>query len=275
MSGTLACAPLAAPTPVSGSTRLFVHLGHPITQVKAPGYMNRLFAARAVDAIMVAIEVAPSGLDAAVSGLKHMTNLDGILVTVPHKIAICRHALHCSDAVRLAGSANALRRHADGHWQADNFDGAGFVAGLHAAGHAVSGWPVALVGAGGAGTAIAAALVLSGIARLSVLDVREAAASELVARLNAYRPGVAAVGRPGDLEAARLVVNATALGMKPGDPLPVPVERLNRDAVVADIVMQPAETALLKAAAQRGLATHGGIHMLEPQIAMYERFFLG
>jgi len=264
--------PLPSP---SGTTRLFVHIGHPIAQVQAPRLMNRLLAERQVDAVMVAIDVPPDRLSATVAGLQNIANLDGILVTVPHKIAICGHAQSLSPAVTLAGAANALRRRPDGRWEADNFDGTGFVEGLRAAGHAVEGIDVVLVGAGGAGTAIAASLVLAGVARVVVRDVDTEAAQRLVDRLDRHRRGVAERWREGGAEQADLWINATSMGMKPDDPLPLSVDAIKPGAVVADIVMKPAETQLLRQAAARGLATHAGLHMLQPQIAMYADFFLG
>ena len=124
--------PLPSP---SGTTRLFVHIGHPIAQVQAPRLMNRLLAERQVDAVMVAIDVPPDRLSATVAGLQNIANLDGILVTVPHKIAICGHAQSLSPAVTLAGAANALRRRPDGRWEADNFDGTGSVSYTHLRAH--------------------------------------------------------------------------------------------------------------------------------------------
>ncbi|WP_295373659.1 shikimate dehydrogenase [uncultured Pseudacidovorax sp.] len=259
----------------AGSTRLFVHVGHPIAQVQAPQRMNALFADQGVDAVMVALDVAPEDLGATLEGLQRIANLDGILVTVPHKFAACTHAGRHAPAVQLSGAANALRRAADGAWEAENFDGAGFVVGLRAAGRPPHGRHALLVGAGGAGVAIAASLVLEGVQSLSVHDLNGERARALVARLNGHRPGVARTATEADFGAADLVVQATPLGMAPDDPLPLPVEALAPHALVADIVMKPARTRLLEAAAARGLATHEGRHMLDPQIQMYADFFLG
>lgn len=79
---------------ISGRTRLFAVLGDPVAQVKAPAMMNRLFAGRGVEAVFVPVEVSPRDLDAVVDGLKRIGNLDGFLVTVPHKLALCRHAIN-------------------------------------------------------------------------------------------------------------------------------------------------------------------------------------
>ncbi|XAH25426.1 shikimate dehydrogenase [Xylophilus sp. GW821-FHT01B05] len=263
---------LLIPSP-TGATRWFAHLGDPVAQVQAPMLMNRLFQSKGVDAVMIAVHTKPAQLAAVVDGLQRVENLAGILVTIPHKFAICAHAQKASTTVQLAGSANALRREPDGSWFAENFDGLGFVQGLRAQGHDPAGRRVALFGAGGAGVAIAAALAQAGITHLSLTDTRLPQANALAARLNAYRPGIATATAAPALHGADLVINATPIGMRAEDPLPFAIDDLPAHAVVADIIMKPAETTLLKAAAQRGLAVHAGLHMLAPQIGMYGEFF--
>lgn len=147
------------PSTISGTTRLYVVLGDPVAQVRAPGLLNDLFARTARDAVLVPVHVGPDGLAEVMRGLRRMRNLDGILVTVPHKIEVCRYADLLGPAAEVAGSANALRRNPDGTWLAENFDGAGFVHGLRVHGQDPAGATVALAGAGGAGRAVAAALL--------------------------------------------------------------------------------------------------------------------
>ncbi|MFJ4618059.1 shikimate dehydrogenase family protein [Streptomyces sp. NPDC088812] len=258
---------------VSGTTRLYVVLGDPVAQVRAPGLLNDLFARTATDAVLVPVHVGPDGLDEVMRGLRRTRNLDGILVTVPHKIDVCRYADELGPAAELAGSANALRRTADGTWRADNFDGAGFVHGLRGHGHDPAGERVALFGAGGAGRALAAALLTSGADRLLLFEPDPGRRTDLLDRLAAHRPGWARAGTDGDLATAGLAVNATPLGMRPDDPLPFDLVHLRADCTVADIVMKPAETALLRAAADSGRPIVPGRSMLDSQVLLYQRFF--
>jgi shikimate dehydrogenase len=253
--------------------RLFAVVGHPVAQVQAPASMNRLFVDRGVDAVLVPIEAAPADFAVMIEGLKRIANLDGILVTVPHKFAACDHADHLSEAARLAGSANALRREADGTWTADNFDGVGFVQGLVGAGHDPGGKVVSLVGAGGAGTSIAPALLTQGARLLVLSDVSEERATQLAARLEARWPGRVRVAAAPAAAESDMLINATPLGLREEDPLPFDLGAVRADAVVADIIMKPAETRLLKAAVARGLRVHPGIHMLSEQIELYRQFF--
>ncbi|WP_328620097.1 shikimate dehydrogenase family protein [Streptomyces sp. NBC_00354] len=262
-----------AGTPIKGTTRLYAVLGDPIAQVQAPALMNPLFAQLQMDAVLVPVHARPENLEQIVRGLQHVENLDGMFVTVPHKVAVRRLADRCGPTVDIVGSANVLRREPDGSWLAENFDGSGFVTGLVGAGHDPRGRRVALVGAGGAGSAVAAALLTAGVDRLSVYDTDTSKLGALVARLGTYWPGrVSALTGP-QLRDIDIAVNSTPLGMRPDDPLPFPLSALPPGSVVADIVMKPRETRLLREAAALGHPVHHGIHMLEGQLNSYRVFF--
>ncbi|MEU0744482.1 ThiF family adenylyltransferase [Streptomyces sp. NPDC006134] len=259
--------------PIRGTTRLYAVLGDPVAQVQAPALLNPVLAELHRDAVVVPVHVRPQHLETVVRGLQRVANLDGMFVTVPHKAAVRRLADRCGATVGIVGSANVLRREADGGWLAENFDGSGFVAGLVGAGHEPQGGRAALVGAGGAGSAIAAALLAAGVDRLCVYDTDTVKLSGLVARLDVRWPGrVHALTGP-HLRDVDIAVNATPLGLRADDPLPFPLEPLPPGCVVADIIMKPRETRLLREAAARGHRIHHGIHMLEGQLNSYRAFF--
>ncbi|MGW6743021.1 shikimate dehydrogenase family protein [Streptomyces sp. NPDC055025] len=258
---------------ISGTTRLFAVLGDPVDQVRAPELLNPLFESLGLDAVLFPVHVRPEHLGEVVRGLRHTGNLDGLLITVPHKIEIRRYADELSRAVTVSGSANALRREPDGRWFADNFDGVGFVRGLESQGHDMTGRRCALVGAGGAGAAIATALLDAGAERLAVHDPDTARLDHLLGRLEELWPGRATGGASPLLDDVALAVNATPLGLRTEDPLPFDPEDLKSDTVVADIIMKPRETPLLRAAAALGLTVHHGHHMLDHQLDLYRTFF--
>ncbi|WP_411085298.1 shikimate dehydrogenase family protein [Streptomyces sp. 061-3] len=260
-------------TRITGSTRLYAVLGDPVTQVQAPAMLNPVFAGLGLDAVLVPVHVEAADLAGVVTGLQRIGNLDGLLVTVPHKIEACAFADVLSPAVQAAGSTNAMRREPDGRWTAENFDGTGFVRGMAAAGHDLAGRRVTLVGAGGAGSAIAAAVLDAGAARLQVCDPDEEKLSDLLDRLAARGRGRVAVGPAPELERADVAVNATPLGLRADDPLPFDPASLPAGAVVADIIMQPRETPLLRAATAAGRPVHHGAHMLSHQLDLYREFF--
>lgn len=256
---------------ITGRTRLVAVLGDPVVQVRAPALLNGLLAANGVDVVVVPVHVRRDDLGTVVRGLQATANLAGLLVTVPHKAEVLRYADVRSDAAELAGAANALRRLDDGSWHADNFDGAGFVAGLVQAGHHPDGLHVALVGAGGAGSAIAPALLTAGVGHLSLHDAAQARAKKVAERLSAYWPGRITVGT--ELGAADGVVNATPLGMRPEDPLPFDPAELRPDTFVADIIMKPRETELLRRATELGHPVLPGEPMLVNQMDLYRAYF--
>ncbi|MEU0256600.1 ThiF family adenylyltransferase [Streptomyces sp. NPDC006184] len=258
---------------VGGSTRLYAVLGDPVEQVQSPGLLNPLLARLGIDAVLVPVHVRPADLESVVRGLQRVGNLDGLFVTVPHKTAAALLADRRSRTVEITGSANVLRRESDGAWLAENFDGSGFVTGLARAGHPPKGARVALVGAGGAGSAIAAALLDAGVDRLTITDPDTPRLTALVDRLAAHWPGrVHAAGRP-PLDDTGIAVNATPLGLRPDDPLPFDPHELRPGTVVADIIMKPRDTRLLREAAAHGLPVHHGSHMLTGQVDSYRAFF--
>jgi shikimate dehydrogenase len=259
------------PTP-QGQTRLFAVIGDPVTQVQAPQLMNALFHEAEVDAVMVPVQASPRQFATVLAGLMAMGNCDGILVTIPHKFAVAELVGRRSGMVELTGAANALRRDADGLWSAENFDGRGFVAGLRKTGQDLSAGPAVLYGAGGAGVSIAAALLEGGVRRLHVVDPVAEKVNTLLRRLSGEWPGAILTGEP-PLHDATLVVNATPLGLRAEDPIPFDPAHLHPGTRVADIIMKPRETRLLREAARLGLPVQPGLPMLAEQIPFYRDFF--
>lgn len=260
-----------APT---GATRLFPVVGSPVAQVQAPAMFNPRLAAAGLDALVVALELPPAQVVEACGALLRSASIGGLLVTVPYKQTLLALADELGDEARAVGAVNALRRGADGRIHGELFDGLGFVAGLRAAGHEPAGQRVLLLGAGGAGSAIASALERAGAQRLGVFDPRPGAANALARTLHARFPAceTQALQSP-DARGCTLVVNASPLGMRAGDPLPLDAQALDAGTLVAEVVMQPAVTPLLHAAAARGLPTHAGRAMLEHQVDAYLDFF--
>ncbi|MFD5589821.1 shikimate dehydrogenase family protein [Streptomyces griseorubiginosus] len=255
---------------IRGTTRLYAVLGDPVAQVRAPALLNSLFDRLGTDAVLVPVEVGAGQLGAAIRGLTAVRNLDGLLVTVPHKTACRELADRVTATAALSGSVNALRRLPGGGWEGANFDGEGFVRGLRAAGHEPGGATVCLAGAGGAGSAIAVALLRAG-ARVTVWDVDASRASELAARLAPHFPD-RVTAAPTHID-ADLAVNATPMGLRPEDGLPFDPRALKPGTLVADIIMKPRETALLRAAREAGCAIQYGEPMLAEQLALYQEFF--
>lgn len=262
-------------TNITGHTRIFGILADPIHHVKTPQGINRLLDARGFDGVMVPIHVRAEDLPAMVEGLRRMNNLAGFVVTVPHKTAMPALCDELTPAAARIGAVNVVRRTADSRFVGGMLDGEGFVAGLRTAGVEPAGRSAYLAGAGGAASAIAYALAQAGVARLTIANRTTAKATELVARMKEDFPNLAIAVGTDDPSQHDLVVNGTSLGLREGDALPLNVERLTPDQTVAEIIMQPAETPLLRAAAAKGCRVHFGAPMLASQVALMADFMGG
>ncbi len=255
---------------ITGATRVYLHLAHPSAHARTPQVMNAEFARRGVDAVAVCADVAPADLGGFARGLRGWRNLAGLSVTMPHKEALAAHVDELIGAAALVGAVNVVRRESDGRLVAANTDGQGFVIGLRKAGHELSGRHVLLVGAGGAGRPVAFAVAGAGAAGLTIANRTATRAERLARDIAASYPALTvaaavAVGPP-DPAGHDVVINATSLGMRPGDPLPVAVSRLAPGTLVCDIVTRPPQTRLLDEAAARGCVPHPGLPMLAGQV---------
>ena len=119
---------------LSGETRIHLIVGDPIAQAKSPGGLTGVFAARGVDAVCVPMQVAVADFDAFMTAARRVLNIDGIVVTVPHKFSAARHCETLSERARVLGAVNVMRREADGNWAGDMTDGVALVAALRANG---------------------------------------------------------------------------------------------------------------------------------------------
>ncbi len=262
----------ATTIPVTGRTRLYGVIADPITHVRACEVFNPRFAALGVDALLVPLHVPTGELPRAMEGFRALANLGGVLVTIPHKEPVLDLVDEVGPQAQLVGAANIFRRESDGRLTAENFDGLGFVAGLRAHGHEPQGRRVLLVGAGGAGKAIAFALAEARVGELVIANRSTAKAQALAERAAAAYPQVPIGAGPIDPEGFDVVVNATSLGLQAGDALPLPVDRLDPATLVAEIVMKPERTALLDAAQAKGCPIHFGRPMLDEQVPLMARF---
>ncbi|MBL6454435.1 shikimate dehydrogenase [Belnapia sp. T6] len=258
--------------PITGAARLFAILGDPIAPVRSPALWNAEFTRLGLDAAFVPMEVRAADFAAAWAGLAATRNLDGMVLTMPHKQAVLPFLDLLGPHARLAGAVNTVRRLPDGRLEGDMFDGEGFVAGLRAAGQEPAGQRVLQLGCGGAGRAIAFALARAGAAELLLSDTAPGRAEALAEAITAAFPACrAAAGLP-DPAGQGLVVNATPLGLRAGDPLPFDPGRLSAGQVVADVIPNPERTPLLDAAAAKGCDMVSGRAMFEGQARLAAAF---
>lgn len=264
---------------ISGHTRVFFILGDPVAQVKAPTVYNALFQQHGIDAVLVPLKLPAAALPGFLQHGLAAENIGGFWATIPHKAALYE-ALQPTDPVAgVAGAVNAVKRHADGRLEAVLFDGIGFIKGLDHFGIAVTGKKVLVVGAGGGGQAVAAAIAQRQPAVLAIHNRTRDKAAALAQRLAPLQISEGSAGTQitvadsADPAGYDVIVNCTSQGLKPTDPMPVDVARIDAHAAVVDIIMTAEPTPLLKAARARGLRAEAGFEMLVQQVPEYLRFF--
>lgn len=245
---------------LNGETRVLAIVGDPIAQVKSPGGVTAALAERGCNAVLVPMHVAPADLGEFVRGISLAKNFDGISITVPHKFAAFALCASTTERAKFLGAVNIMRRNADGSWHGDMCDGEGFVAGIREAGCEPAGRRALLVGAGGAGSAIALALLDAGVTELAIHDGDEARRGALIERLQAKYAGKVGVGSS-DPSGFDVVVNATPAGMRADDPLPVQADKFTAAMFAGDVVTVPAVTPMIQAARDKGCRTQIGTGM--------------
>lgn len=258
---------------ISGKTTLIAHLGYPTETFKAPMIYNPWFEQQGIDAVVVPMGVKAEDYAAALPQVMRFTNLRGALVTMPHKISTLRLVDEATPTAKIAGACNAILKRPDGTLLGDMFDGAGFVRGVERKGRSFKGARVLVSGAGGVGSAIAASIAAAGAAGLMLFDAHAGAAEALAGRLREHYPQFEVGTGANDPAGFDVIVNATPLGMKEGDPLPFDVERIDPRTFVGEVVMKAEYTPLLQAARARGCAVQVGTDMLFEQIPAYLEFF--
>jgi shikimate dehydrogenase len=259
---------------MNGETRLHFCVGDPIAQVKSPEGLTRTFGERGVNAACVPAWVRAADFAAFIATAKAMLNVDGFVITVPHKFTAFAYCETTSDRASFLAAVNVMRREPDGRWTGDMTDGIALLAALRARGFDPAGGSALLVGAGGAGSAVALALAQAGINELAICDVDATRRIDLLSRLKT-RYAVNTRSASSDPSGYHLIVNATPVGMAGTDTPPVDPRRIDARAFVADLITKPAVTPLLHAARERGASIVTGEDMFAPQRNILADFLLG
>ena len=259
---------------LNGETRLFPIIGDPIIYVKSPERLSSGFAARGHNGICVPMQVPEGALDRVMQGLTRIPNIDGLLVTMPHKFTAYKYCATSSERSRLLEVVSVMRRNADNSWHGDMLDGLAFVQAQKNQGAEPHDARVLLVGAGGAGSAIAITLLEAGVRELIIHDTNAARVAELMELVAELGRGRVTAGPPNPT-GCDMVCNATSMGMAEGDALPVAVNLLAPSMFVGDVIAGHGETPFLAAARAAGCKTANGDHMVEAAQEMMLDFMLG
>lgn len=253
---------------IDGETWLMGVIGDPIAQIRTPQAINPIFAARVANVVCLPLHVPAERLDEAWAGLRATRNLVGFGVTLPHKQAAFALCDSLDPLAERVGAVNLVRRERDGSLRGYQFDGGGFVRGLQAQGVDPRGRSVLMAGAGGAAMAIGFALHEAGVDKIVVANRTREKAEALALALNAAAGrDLASTGEPLP-RPGQLVINATSLGLRPEDPLPLDPAGIGAGTIVAEVIARPETTRLLEVAQARGARTHSGIHMITGQVGL-------
>lgn len=258
---------------IRGTTALIAHFGYPTATFKAPMIYNPYFEKHGIDAVVVPFGVQAADYENVFRAAFRLTNIRGALVTMPHKVTTVGLLDEVSVAAKIAGSCNAVLRRPDGKLIGDMFDGVGFVRGVERKGRRLKDLHAFVAGSGGVGSAIAASLAAADAAAIGLFDTDTSASEALAKRLREHYPHLSVrigLNDPADYD---LVVNATPLGMKDSDPMPLDVSRIKPGAFVGEVVMKEEMTPFLRAAQAKGCPIQIGTDMLFEQIPAYLEFF--
>jgi shikimate dehydrogenase len=258
---------------IRGTTKLVAHIGYPTDSFRAPMIYNPYFEKHSIDAVVVPMGCRAEDYPDFLRLVFRLSNIQGALVTMPHKVTTVGLLDEVMTTAAVAGSCNAVRLGQDGRLVGDMFDGEGFVRGVLRKGRKLDGASALVVGAGGVGSAIAASLAKAGVARLAVNDAHARTMESLSDRLRTHYPALEVVTGTRDPAGFDIIVNATPLGMKEDDPLPMDVERIDPASFVGEVVMKQEITPFLAAARARGSQYQVGADMLFEQIPAYLEFF--
>jgi shikimate dehydrogenase len=259
------------------SAKLAGVVGWPIAHSLSPKLHAHWLAELGIDGFYVPLAVQREDFARVVDALR-LAGFAGVNVTVPHKEAAFALAHSTDEAARAAGAANLLVFGKDGAIAARNTDSAGLQASLveELGKDAIRGRDAVLLGAGGAARAAVLALDAMGAREIRIINRNAVRADAIAAALRPVTESFLSAGTswPAAASGAALLVNATSAGMKGAEKLAIDLAPLPAAAAVCDLVYNPSETDLIKAAKGRGLRTVGGLGMLMHQaVPAFEAFF--
>lgn len=260
---------------IKGSIPLAGVIGDPIAHSLSPRLHGHWLQRYALRGHYVPLHINHADLPDVLRALPKM-GFVGVNVTLPHKELILSLADVITDRAALIGAANTITFMANGHVQADNTDGMGFLSNIRQTlpGWSASAGPALVLGSGGAAKAIVSALISDGAPVVRVANRTRARADALREQFGARVAPHDWTQIPDLVADAALIVNTTSLGMTGQSPLSIDLSRLSPPTVVTDIVYSPLETELLKNARERGCETVDGLGMLLHQaVPGFERWF--
>ncbi len=250
---------------ISGTTAIYGIFGYPITHTFSPGMHNAAFKKIGMDACYVPFGVKPELLGDAVRAARAM-GIRGLNITVPHKEKVIPFLDDLTQEARLIGAVNTIEVK-DERLIGHNTDGRGFLRSLQVDGHLrAKGKRFLCIGSGGAARAVGFSLALAGAAAIRFRDIDQrksgALAGDIRVKTGTDSISIGEESLSDAIEEADCIINATPLGLKRSDPLPIPKNQLRRRHFGFDLVYNPSMTPFLKAAKSAGAIHLPGLGML-------------
>ena len=256
---------------LNAKSRVVGVIGWPVEHSLSPAMQNAAIQALGLDWVYVAFPVEPASIKQAIEGARTL-GIVGLNCTIPHKETVLPYVDELDEAATAIGAVNTI------HFTPDkvlgcNTDAYGFTGTLMAEGEiTLNGTTLLILGGGGTARAMAAGAAAEGARKVIIANRTRSRADRIEADIGRVFPDLrceVVQMSPSSLrhaaERADIIANATSLGMRPGDPLPIDPELIGPEHVVFDSVYTPPETPLLKAAKERGAICVGGLGMLARQ----------
>lgn len=250
-------------------------IGHPIAHSKSPRLHQHWLRRYGIQGHYIPLDVASDDLEETLRLLPRI-GFVGVNVTIPHKERALSFADLATDRAALMGAANTLIFRKDGKIHADNTDGYGFIENLK---QGAPDWrpnsgPAVVIGAGGASRAVIASLIEVGVQEIRLTNRTRARSDALRQEFGTKVAVVDWVQAGNSLEGAATVINASSLGMTGKPEMRIPLDAIEKSAVVTDLVYTPLNTRLLEYADSIGCQTVDGLGMLLHQaVPAFERWF--
>ena len=259
-----------------GSTKIYGCLADPIDHVKAPTIFTSIFKEKNINAVMIPIHVDKDNLENVIASLKTIKNFEGMTITIPHKKSVANLCDYLEHDAEFTESVNWIKFNRDRKLIGNNFDGQGFVYGFLSQNFIIKNKKICVFGAGGAAVSIVCSLAKQKIKSLKIINRNFDKANELMRKVKIIEKNLLVeVDEYNDkcsLKDYDIIINATSLGLNSNDKLPFDMRKTAPKSVIADIIMQPSETELLKQAKKLGRSVHYGKYMIDSQIDLVGNF---
>ncbi|MFX0102806.1 MAG: shikimate dehydrogenase [Candidatus Hodarchaeota archaeon] len=273
---------MASDVKISGKTGVLCVIGDPIEHTMSPAMHNAAIKELGLDLVYVAYHITPDMLEKAVNGFRAL-KIQGINVTIPHKIKIMQYLDEIDEVARGIGAINTIKN-VDGRLVARNTDADGALMAIQEAGMDLEGKTAFMLGAGGAARAVGFAIARK-IKKLTISTIEPDfhMATTLAGEIRAFSPenDIKDVLLNDEILGASLpesdvVINATPVGMYPKvDASLVQDDWLKEGCCVFDLVYNPLETKLLKQAKAKNCKIVHGLDMLVNQGALAFEWWTG